>query len=478
MRLPFLKSFKKFKKNLRHSIRIGLWFGTGAFLAIFFASSFAFLIFERIYTDKVYPGVMVNGINFGGKSEEEVEKFFFERNKIIENTLLEFAYEKTPVATVSAMQIDFGYNEKLLASQAISIGRSNNFLSNVYLMSRAYLTGLYLPASYHYSTDLLKNQMTEFIKEVEKEPTDALFKFENGRVTAFRPSEEGRLIDFEKLNEEIDLKSENILILKPKKITFDIPIKILNPAITTESVNDFGIKELLAEGKSQFAHSIPNRVFNITLASSRINGVLVPPGQVFSFGKALGDVSSFTGYRQAYVISGGKTILGDGGGVCQVSSTFFRSILNAGFPIVERNQHSYRVGYYEQDSPPGFDAAIYVPSVDLKFKNDSENHILIQTSVDPVNMSLIFSLYGTRDGREVSISKPVITNQSPAPAPLYQDDPTLPKGEIRQVDFAAAGATVSFTRTVKKNGKVIISDNFVSRYQPWQAVFLRGTKEN
>ncbi|HZQ29900.1 MAG TPA: VanW family protein, partial [Patescibacteria group bacterium] len=172
----------------------------------------------------------------------------------------------------------------------------------------------------------------------------------------------------------------------------------------------------------------------------------------------------------------GKTVLGDGGGVCQVSTTFFRALLNAGLPIVERHPHSYRVGYYEQDSPPGLDATIYYPSVDLKFRNDTGNYILIQTVVDYDNLRLTFNLYGTKDGREVSISNSVITNQTPAPPPLYQDDPTLPKGVIKQVDFEAAGADVYFTREVRKNGRVVLADKFVSNYQPWQAVFLRGTQ--
>ena len=169
--------------------------------------------------------------------------------------------------------------------------------------------------------------------------------------------------------------------------------------------------------------------------------------------------------------------MGDGGGVCQVSTTLFRAALAAGLPITERHQHAYRVGYYEEDSGPGIDAAVYSPSVDLKFKNDTGGHILIQSYVDRVNMRITFQLYGTKDGREVNISTPVILSQSPAPEPLYQDDPNLPKGEIKQVDFAAAGANVYFTRSVKKDGKITISDKFVSNYRPWQAVFLRGTKE-
>lgn len=186
-------------------------------------------------------------------------------------------------------------------------------------------------------------------------------------------------------------------------------------------------------------------------------------------------VSEFTGYQQAYIISGGKTILGDGGGVCQVSTTLFRAILDAGLPITERQAHAYMVGYYEQDSPPGLDATVYSPSPDLKFKNDTSNSILITARANPRNYSLVFELYGTSDGRVSTISKPAVTDVVPAPDDLYQDDPTLPVGTVKQIDFKAAGAKVTFNYKVTKAGETIYKKTFISNYRPWQAVYLRGT---
>src|SRR5581483_1675543 len=242
-----------------------------------------------------------------------------------------------------------------------------------------------------------------------------------------------------------------------------------------DKVNNLGITQLIGQGESLFQGSIDTRIYNIELAASRINGALIAPGEIFSFDKTLGDVSSLTGYKQAYVIQNGKTVLGDGGGVCQVSTTTFRAILNAGLPVVERHAHAYRVEYYEEDSPPGIDATIYVPSVDLKFKNDTNHYILVQTNVDPASLKLTVSLYGTSDGRVSTISTPVITSQTPAPPPLNVDDPTLPKGTVKQTDFAAAGANVYFTRKVVRNGQVLINETYYSNYQPWQAVYVHGT---
>ncbi len=475
MKIPHFK-FRFFKK-IPKIVKVLFWFLAGAFLGLFLFISFASIIFQSLHKNVIYPGVSVNGIDFGGKTEKQIKDFFAKKNGKIQDTKFVLTSE-AGVATVSAKEINFGYDEDLLGKQAFSLGRSNDIITNISLIFQAYINGLNLPSAYHYSDTKLIAILSPMIEKLHSEPIDSLFTFQNGRVTVFKPSKDGQTVNIEELKNQISSKFLTVVSSsKPETIVTEIPVRVLKPKITTDKANNLGIKELLASGTSLFQHSIPNRIYNISLASTRLNGILVAPGEVFSFGKALGDISAFTGYLQAYVIQNGKTILGDGGGVCQVSTTFFRALLNAGLPIVERHAHAYRVGYYEQDSPPGLDATVFLPSVDLKFKNDTGNYILIQTYIDPNIPRLTFELYGTKDGREVSITTPVVTNQTPAPPDVFQDDPTLPKGQVKQVDFAAAGANVYFTRQVIKNGKVIIADRFDSDFRPWQAVYLRGTKE-
>jgi vancomycin resistance protein YoaR len=313
--------------------------------------------------------------------------------------------------------------------------------------------------------------MAEIQQQVEKDPRDAVFRFENGKVLEFKPEVVGRIIDvpsFKKVLEDTLVSAE--------KEEVEIPVILTYPKIKAGDVNNLGIKELIGEGKSSFSHSIPGRVFNVNLASSRINSTIVPPGEVFSFNKAVGDISRASGYQSAYIISGGKTVLGDGGGVCQVSTTVFRAAMNAGLPITERKAHAYRVGYYEQDSKPGVDATVYNPTADLKFLNDTANHILIQTYVDTNNLKMRVEIYGTKDGRISKVTEPVISSQS-APLPtVYEDDPSLPLGQTKQIDWAAWGAKVSFNYSVKKDGVTVFEKTFYSNYQPWAAVYLKGTK--
>lgn len=453
------------------------WLCLVVFFGIFFLTTILYTTFVKIYEEKIYKGIRIGGMDFGGKTRKEVQDFFDKKNASFSGTKFTFTYE-TDAATLSAKELQFGFNSKLLSDQAYSLGRSKNLLSDfgIILLSAEGETNL--TPSYSFSEDVLRKALLSIEKKVTVEPVDAQFYFQNGRVIAFRLSSDGEKLDWEELLETLQ-KTAGLIGLEKisDTIIIPIPVKNIKPKVTTEDVNNLGIRELIGSGKSTFVGSIPNRVHNVTLAASRINGSLIGPGETFSFNKALGDVSKFTGYKEAYIIKEGKTILGDGGGVCQVSTTLFRAILNSGLSILERHSHSYRVGYYEQDMGPGFDATVYDPSFDLKFKNDTQHAILIQASIDPVSLKLQFDLYGTSDGRSSTISKQTITNEQPAPPDLYQDDPTLPQGIVKQVDFKAVGADVVFSRKVERNGAVLISDNFRSHYNSWQAVYLRGTKE-
>lgn len=315
---------------------------------------------------------------------------------------------------------------------------------------------------------------SELIKElspkVETEPKDAVLVFENNKVNEFKPEIIGAVIDLPLFKNKILEK-----LIAAEETVLDIPAILTYPKIKAGEINNLGIKELIGRGRSSFSHSIPGRVFNVNLAASRIRGTVIAPGSEFSFNDNVGEISKSTGYQSAYVISGGRTVLGDGGGVCQVSTTVFRAALAAGLPIVERKAHAYRVGYYEQDSAPGIDATIFSPSADLKFLNNTGHHILIQTSVDIKNMTMNVEIYGTSDGRKATVTKPVISSQTPPPSTLYVDDPTLPIGVTKQIDWAAWGAKVSFDYKVEKDGVITYEKTFFSNYQPWQAIYMKGT---
>lgn len=324
-----------------------------------------------------------------------------------------------------------------------------------------------------YNQEKIASWSANLALAINRPPQNAAFEFKEGRVTQFRDAKEGIGLEQQKT---VDLIARSLAELETEKetITAQLPVVTTPPQITTAEINTLGIQELVGRGISYFRGSISSRIHNIQLASSKLNGLLIPPGEVFSFNQSLGEVSPVTGFKQAYIIKEGRTVLGDGGGVCQVSTTFFRAALDAGLPIVERRAHAYRVSYYEQKTQVGLDATVFDPTADLKFKNDTPAHLLVQAYADTKNYKLTFELYGTHDGRIVIISKSRIWDQVPPPPDLYQDDPTLPQGQIKQIDWKAWGAKVTFDYKVERGNEVLQDRTFYSAYRPWQAIFLRG----
>ncbi len=322
---------------------------------------------------------------------------------------------------------------------------------------------------YDLNEDITK-KLTDNVKGfVDRKPRAVVTKFDEEKVYDFEINKEGSVLDemrFRKDLRDVLFNNKNEL----KVATFNVGENLPK--------DGYGINHLIAVGKSKYAGSINARVFNLDLAAQKISGTLVAPGEEFSFLQTVGPISQSEGFQTAYIISEGKTVLGEGGGVCQTSTTLFRAILNSGLPITSRYPHAYRVSYYEQDVKVGLDASVYYPSLDFKFKNDTQKHLLIQASVDKKNYEMSFYIFGTKDGRKVEISEPQLTGYIPAPAAVYVDDPTMKEGEVKQIDFSANGITSTFTRKVLKGEETLINETYKSTYSPWKAVYLKGTKKD
>ena len=257
-----------------------------------------------------------------------------------------------------------------------------------------------------------------------------------------------------------------------------LPVTVLQPQARPDTLVSLGIVELVAQGKSSFENSAPYRVQNIQAGAQQMQGVLIAPDATFSFNQTVGAIDETNGFTQGYAIIDGRTQQEWGGGVCQVSTTVFRAAFWAGLPITERNQHTFRIRWYEKFEPIGMDAAIFTGpgGYDLRFVNDTGYWLLLETVVDTDNEVLTVNLYGAKPDREVIETPPVITNELPAPTePRYVNDPKLPAGTIKQTDTARGGMDVRVGRIVKQNDTVVYTDTFFSRFQPWPNIFVRGT---
>ena len=249
------------------------------------------------------------------------------------------------------------------------------------------------------------------------------------------------------------------------------PLTIVQPKVDSNKISEMGIIEQVSEGTTYFKGSARERVQNIVNAAGKFKGTVIPPGEEFSFYKAVGDVSAANGFVDSLIIRGDRTETGVGGGVCQVSTTVFRAAFWGGFPIVERYPHSYVVSWYGE---PGYDASIFTPSADFRFLNDTAHYLLVKPEVDTEQGRMTFHIYGTKPDRVVEAEKSVITNKQPAPKPLYVENPDLPAGKIKQVDWAKDGMDVMVKRIIKYADGRVKENKFVSKYRPWQAVYEYG----
>jgi vancomycin resistance protein YoaR len=325
--------------------------------------------------------------------------------------------------------------------------------------------------------DLLVGYLDSLAADLHVDPVNTRFMFndDTGQLEVLETAVTGR-----NLNVQASVTYINDHLVAGEH-QIDLQFDTLQPEVTDEmSGEELGITELVEEQWSYFWGSDPARVQNIEIAAAQFHGLLVAPGETFSMADALGNVSLENGYAEALIIYGDQTIQGVGGGVCQVSTTLFRTAFFAGFPIVERHAHAYRVGYYEQaaggiKAPQmvGLDATVYVPIVDLKFVNDTDNWLLMETYVYPGSYSLLWKFYST-DDRDVEWQTTGLTNVVPAPEDLYRENPDLEKGVIKHVDYRVDGGDVTVNRTVYKDGKVYFADSFYTHFQPWQAIYEYG----
>lgn len=337
-----------------------------------------------------------------------------------------------------------------------------------------------------YRITLDPEQLREYLekkeKKINREPQNARMYFDDDTRKLV-------LIEKEIIGLALDI-DQTIVGIEEQLATGNHEIALViektRPDVTEmNTAEELGISELVSAETTYFYGSDSSRINNIATAAAKFHGVFIAPGETFSMAEQLGDISLDTGYSEAWIIFGDRTIKGVGGGVCQVSTTLFRTVFFGGFPVVERYQHSYRVLYYEQrpngtNNPKlaGLDATVYVPLVDFKFTNDTEYWMLMETYVNKAQRRLTWKFYSTSDGRTVNWSTTGLKKKIDPPDPIYEENPELAKGVVKQVDWAVEGATVTVTRDVYRDGQKLWHDIFKTKYQPWAAVCQYGPGTN
>jgi vancomycin resistance protein YoaR len=325
-----------------------------------------------------------------------------------------------------------------------------------------------------YQVDIDMSVFTPFLNDLASSlrvtGKDGRFNFDpaSGQLIATEPSSTGRELDvastIARLEEAVFSADARVV-----PMVFDLTLPRYHNQINAA---ELGITTLVSESMTYFTSSEQNRRTNIAVGASKLDGIIIAPGEEFSFNYFLGTITTENGFVEGKVIFGGRTIAGIGGGICQVSTTVFRAAFTGGFAITERNSHGYRVGYYELNgSDPGLDAAIWQPDSDFRFQNNTPYHLLIETDIYPAQDAIQFRFYSTPHW-QTEVEDATIRNIVDAPANRFIANSDLQPGDIRQVDYAADGADVTVYRNVyDMNGELATRDYMFTHYLPWQAVF-------
>lgn len=322
------------------------------------------------------------------------------------------------------------------------------------------------PLSLTVSPTRLAQDIDPWISYLLHPAKDGNLVLENGAFKDFIAPEEGVTL-------AATTTIANVLnVLEHTSTTAPIVLSRVTPRILGKDAEEMGIREVIGTGYSSFPNSPANRRVNIALGAKHVNGSLIAPNGEFSLLKALGPIDAAHDWLPELVIKGNKTTPEYGGGLCQIGTTVFRGAMDSGLEITERRNHSYRVSYYE---PAGTDATIYDPAPDFKFKNDTNNWVLITTKVSGDN--LIFSYWGTRDGRRIDPIKPVISNIVAPPPKKLIPTTDLPVGKTKCTESAHAGATARLDYVVHYASGESKKTVFNSYYKPWGAVCLVGAEK-
>jgi len=316
------------------------------------------------------------------------------------------------------------------------------------------------------SSNPLKVDIKKIYNDIYKEAKNAyIVEDDNKEIFDFYKEENG--IDF-----AISIKEAEEL-LKEKKETYIIPLKITKPEVTVKDLGDKLFKQSLSKYTTIYDAGNANRSHNIALAAKTINGTIVMPGETFSYNGILGNTNKEKGYKLGTAYVGGKVVESYGGGICQVSSTLYNSALYANLEIVERYNHSYVVSYV----PAGRDATVAYGGKDFKFKNNRTYPIRIDASAK--NGVVSISIKGIKEDTDYEV---VLTSSVLSTTPrsvIYENNSEMDEGTQKVIQKGYDGKKSIAYKILKNKDGSIYSKTVLSKdtYKPMTQIIQVGTKK-
>lgn len=481
--------------------------------------------------EKIIKGVKIQDIDVSGLTKQEAKD---KLSKMIEelsdkDIILKYG-ENEEIIKVESLEIKYNFDEAL--NKAYEIGRSGNILKNNFDIIRTRIFNTNINMDIKYNQDILNKEIDTFNSSLPGVVEECSYCIEEDKLIISK-GKPGITINKEKLNNEIKDKINNLKIktevinipiinkqpdkidlekihqeiyrepqdayisqdpvtvhphvngvdfaitmeeaqkiLQEDKDEYEIPLKI---TIANKTVNDLGeeaFPNTLGTFTTRYDASNKNRSNNIVLASSKINGTVILPGETFSYNKTVGKRTITSGFKEAGAYAGGKVIQEVGGGICQVSSTLYNAVLYANLEIVDRSNHYFECSYVDA----GRDATVSWGTVDFKFRNNRTYPIKIEAYSK--NGVVKISIKGIKEEKEYEVTIQSKITSIIKKTVQYIEDPTLEIGEEVVEQEGHNGCTSKTYKIVKYNGTVVSNDVISSdSYHALEKIVRKGTKQ-
>lgn len=486
------------------------------------------IVFINLQSNKIFGNVYIDGIKVGNLSKEDAIEKINKEKELISSYKINITCENISIQ-ISGSEIDGTSKVEDAVEKAYSIGRYGNIITNNTNMIKSIFSQTDISSEYVYNNEKLDSVVASITSQlpqleqsgytidgnnliIKKGSTGVAFNNEevkNEIILAIQKGSQEDVeikgepvspeeLDIETIRNEIYKEAKDatykkepfeivphqdgvdfaISIEEAEKLLVDseneciIPLKYTKPNITTDHIGTEAFPDLLSSFQTTYIQSKVNRTSNLKLASNAINGVVIMPGETFSYNKTLGPRTAARGYKMAGVYSGGEVVDGLGGGICQISSNLYNIVLLANLGIVERHNHQFLPGYVGA----GKDATVVYGALDFKFKNTRNYPVKIVSSVG--NGYVQMKLYGVKEANdyEVVISTTVLSTVYPKT--VYEDTSTLAEGATKVKDSGQNGCKSVTYKILKKDGKEVSREKLSSdTYSAMKKVILRGTKK-
>lgn len=494
-------------------------------LLFIFSTAFAL---SRMNSSTILNGISIQGIDVSNLTKEEaLNKISLAVNEHISPNIQ--AYHGEFECEFSPSQLDANFDITSAVDKAYGIGRSDNIFKNNFSILNVLMSGLNINIEVTYDTeslnsiitninDLLPNKLVnpdyyidntsliitsgtdgyivdnnkftyevlqalsniressrfeipvknatasninidEIYKNIYKSPTDAYF---TTNPYTFYPSSTGLEFDI-----SIDDAKK---MLEEKQEQYTIPLKITYPNVSTNDIGFDAFPDQLSSFSTSFKSSNSNRSTNIRLCASKINGVVLMPGETFSFNSTVGKRTPEAGYKEAPAYLNGKTIMDYGGGICQVSSTLYNAVLYSNLEITERYNHGYQPSYVKS----GLDATVSWGGPDFKFTNNRNYPIKIMT--DTSNKILNIYIYGLKTENDYTVKLEARYLSTVYYSTTYQKDASLAPGETKTIQSGSNGCKTATYKYLYDKAGNLVSSECISRdtYNPHNAIIAVG----